>query len=119
MALPEEGTEGHLTLLLAEHLAGCGRRDGGVAVGRAALCRHVAELVVRHRGHWRKDVAEPGAEVALTERTIDRLEALRLVRRAEDGVVPLPAIGRYALDPGDDADLRDEARTGDLWERPE
>ena len=119
LALPEEGTEGHLTLLLAEHLAGCARRDGAVAVGHAALRRHVADLVARHRAHWRKDVAELGAEVALTERTIDRLESLRLVRRAEDGVVPRPAIGRYALGPGGDGDVRDGALTGDLWEQPE
>jgi uncharacterized protein (TIGR02678 family) len=119
LALPEEGTEGHLTLLLAEHLAGCARRDGPVAVGHAALRRHVAGLVTRHRTHWRKDVAEPGAEVALTERTIDRLEALRLVRRTEDGVLPLPALGRYALDPGDAGGVLDEALTGDLWAGPE
>jgi hypothetical protein len=81
-----------------------------VAVGDAALRRHVAGLVARHRAHWRKDVAEPGAEVALTGRTIDRLEALRLVRCTEDGVVPLPALGRYALGP---------ALTGDLWEPQE
>jgi uncharacterized protein (TIGR02678 family) len=118
LALPEEGTEGHLTLLLAEHLAACARRDGPVAVGHAALRRHVADLAARHRAHWRKDVAEPGAEVAMTERTLDRLEALRLVRRAEDGVIPLPALGRYALDPGDDGDAGDDAVAGDLWEQP-
>jgi uncharacterized protein (TIGR02678 family) len=119
LALPEEGTDGHLTLLLAEHLAGCARRDGPVAIGHAALRHHVAGLVARHRAHWRKDVAEPGAEVDLTERTIDRLEALRLVRRTEDGVLPLPALGRYALDPSDDAGIGDEALTDDLWRRPE
>ena len=108
LALPEEGTDGHLTLLLAEHLAACARRDGPVAVGHAALHRHVAGLVARHRAHWRRDVAEPGAEIGLTERTLDRLEALRLVRRTEDGVMPLPALGRYALD----SDL-------DLWGAPE
>ena len=108
LALPEEGTDGHLTLLLAEHLAACARRDGPVAVGHAALHRHVAGLVARHRAHWRRDVAEPGAEIGLTERTLDRLEALRLVRRTEDGVMPLPALGRYALDP----DL-------ELWGAPE
>jgi hypothetical protein len=29
--------------------------------------------------------------------TIERLEALRLVRRVPDGIQPLPAIARYAL----------------------
>ena len=115
LALPEEGTEGHLALLLAEHLASCARADGAAPVGHAALHRHVAGLVARHRAHWRRDAAEPGAEVALTERTLDRLEALRLVRRTEDGVVPLPAVGRYALAADDDG-VDDEAAAGDLWE---
>jgi uncharacterized protein (TIGR02678 family) len=115
LALPEEGTEGHLALLLAEHLASRARADGAAPVGHAALHRHVAGLVARHRAHWRRDVAEPGAEVALTERTLDRLEALRLVRRTEDGVVPLPALGRYALAPDEDG-TDDEESTGDLWE---
>lgn len=113
LGLPEEGTEGHLTLLLAEHLAGCARRDGAMAVGQAALRQHVAELIARHRPYWRKDVGEPGAEIALTEQTIVRLEALRLVRRTDDGVVPLPALGRYALGPGAGA-VMDELP----WEPP-
>jgi uncharacterized protein (TIGR02678 family) len=101
LGLPEEGTEGHLTLLLAEHLAARARRDGPVPVAMTSLQRHVARLVDEHRAHWRKDVAERGAEVALANETIERLEALRLVRRTADGVIPLPALGRYALrDPG-------------------
>lgn len=104
LGLPEEGTEGHLTLLIAEHLAERARRDGPVSVGYVALRRHVADLIARHRSHWRKDVGEPGAEVALTEQAVERLEALRLVRRTDDGMVPLPALGRYALDSGEDAD---------------
>jgi uncharacterized protein (TIGR02678 family) len=118
LGLPEEGTEGHLALLLAEHLAACARADGAAAVGHTALHRHVAGLVARHRAHWRRDVTDPGAEVVLTERTLDRLQALRLVRRTEDGVVPRLAIGRYALDPGDEGG-GDEAATGDLWRSSE
>jgi uncharacterized protein (TIGR02678 family) len=98
LGLPEEGTEGHLTLLFAEHLAEHARRGEPGPVGYAALHQHTADLIARHRAHWRKDVTEPGAEVALAEQTVDRLEALRLVRRAPDGVVPLPAIARYALE---------------------
>ncbi len=107
LGLPEEGTEGHLTLLVAEYLAGHARRDGPIAVGHAALRRHVAGLVARHRAHWRKDAGEPGAEVGLTEQTVGRLEALRLVRHTDEGVVPLPALGRYALDRRGDPVTRD------------
>lgn len=98
LGLPEEGTEGHLTLLVAEHLADHARREGPVPVALAALHGHVADLIGRHRSHWRKDVGEPGAEVTLTDLTIERLDALRLVRVTDDGIVPLPALGRYALD---------------------
>lgn len=106
LGLPEEGTEGHLTLLVAEHLADCARRDGAVPTAPTALHRHVADLIGRHRSHWRKDVGEPGAEVALTDLTVERLEALRLVRRTEDGIVPLPTLGRYALERNGEMETR-------------
>lgn len=98
VALPEEGTDGHVALLLAEHLADHTRRRPGTPLGRAAVHRHVADLIAEHAAHWRKGVTEPGADVALAEQTLDRLAALGLVRRTADGVVPLPAIARYALD---------------------
>ncbi len=103
LRMPEEGTDGHLTLLLAEYLAASGRRDvdagleAPTAVGRVALERHTAELIAAHHRHWRRDVTEPGAEQQLCEKAVARLEALRLVRRTADGVEPRPAIGRYAL----------------------
>lgn len=97
LALPEEGTDGHVALLLAEHLAEHARRAPGAAVAVSALVRHVAALVELHRAHWRKDATEAGAEQELTERALELLEGLRLVRRTETGVVPRPAIGRYAL----------------------
>lgn len=99
LGLPEEGTDGHVALLLAEHLADHARRAPGSPVPEAALVRQVAELAAQHRTHWRKDATEPGAEQALTERALELLAGLRLVRRTEDGVIPRPAIGRYALLP--------------------
>ena len=97
VALPEEGTDGHLTLLIAEFLTNRLREMSEVVVGLAELSAHIAHLIAAHRSHWRKDVTTPGAERLLTEDTIDRLEALRLVRRVPGGVQPLPAIARYAL----------------------
>jgi uncharacterized protein (TIGR02678 family) len=97
LGLPEEGTEGHLTLLIAEYLAEQLRADRNAVVGFVALCAHTAELIEEHRHHWRNDVSAPGADRVLTEITITRLEALRLVCRVADGIQPLPAIARYAL----------------------
>jgi uncharacterized protein (TIGR02678 family) len=97
LGIPEEGTEGHLTLLLAEYLADQLRNDPNSVVGFSSLCEHTAALIAEHRHHWRSDVSAPGADRVLTGITIRRLEALRLVRQVEDGIQPLPAIARYAL----------------------
>jgi len=94
--LPEEGTDGHIALLLAEFLGQRARRNGSATVGYAVLQRHLSELMAEHRSHWRKAATEPGAEVEMVEQTVELFEALRLVRRTEDGVQPLAAIARYA-----------------------
>jgi uncharacterized protein (TIGR02678 family) len=97
LGLPEEGTDGHVTLLVATYLAEHARTSPGEAVSVEALRSHVARLSIEHRVHWRKDATEPGSERALVDQTVERLEALRLVRCVDDGVVPRAAIGRYAL----------------------
>lgn len=97
LKMPEEGTDGHLTLLLAEYLAAITRRDPASVVGQAALEAHVAELIATHQRVWRRDVTEPGAEKRLCEQAVSRLEALGLARCTIDGVQPRPAIARYAL----------------------
>ncbi|OZM79617.1 TIGR02678 family protein [Pseudonocardia sp. MH-G8] len=90
--MPETGTEGHATLLLAEHLAGA---DGPVPL--PALHEHVRAQALAHATYWRRDATAAGAEVELTEKALRRLEALRLVRRAGDEVHALPALARYAI----------------------
>ena len=97
IGLPEEGTNGHVTLLLAEHLATALRERPGQAVPLPALYDHMVALIAAHASHWRRDVRDPGAEVGLVDATVAQLAALRLVRVTDAGVVPLPAIGRYAL----------------------
>jgi uncharacterized protein (TIGR02678 family) len=97
LAMPEEGTEGHATLLLAEHLAALARERPGQPVRSAALEGHMVELAAEHRTHWRKGAAEPGAAAALCRLAVDRLEALGLVRRCGgDGVAALPALARFS-----------------------
>ncbi|HEY2731535.1 MAG TPA: TIGR02678 family protein [Polyangia bacterium] len=94
-AMPMEGTEGHLTLLLAEFLAGHARRSPGQAVPMTAVVQHVSRLQRQHAVHWRRAATQAGAEVTMAHDAVRRLEALRLVRRTPDAVTPLPAIGRY------------------------
>jgi predicted nuclease of restriction endonuclease-like (RecB) superfamily len=102
--MPEEGTEGHVTLLIAELLAAAlrkaiaaGQDAAEVAVPVTAVVARIATLKREHRTHWRKDALEPGAEVALAQEALGRLEGLRLVRRVKDLVHPLPALGRFRL----------------------
>jgi uncharacterized protein (TIGR02678 family) len=90
--MPDAGTDGHVTLLLAEHLA---QRVDGIA--ETDLRRLVKRLAQEHRAYWRRSSREPGAEVALVEQALERLVALRLIRRGPDGVRALPALARYAL----------------------
>jgi uncharacterized protein (TIGR02678 family) len=91
LAMPEEGTDGHATLLLAEHLAN--RRGERVPI--AELEALMGRLVVQHRGRWRKNTAEPGAEVTLCRTAMERLAALGLIRRTDTVVEARPALARF------------------------
>jgi uncharacterized protein (TIGR02678 family) len=97
LGLPEEGTKGHLTLLMAQHLANQARLLPGIPMGLAALEQHTAELVEENRRRWAKWATEPGAEGRILTETLDRLEALSLIERSEEGVLPRPALGRFNL----------------------
>ncbi|MDN3260636.1 TIGR02678 family protein [Streptomyces sp. CSDS2] len=90
--MPEQGTHGHVTLLLAEHLAGA---DG--EVGLDELERRVRELAAVHGAFWSKSAKQPGMEGELVEQALAKLSALGLVRRTPTGVAPLPALARYAV----------------------
>jgi uncharacterized protein (TIGR02678 family) len=91
--MPEEGTEGHLTLLVATFLAA---RE---AVTLTAVAAEVRALAEAHRGHWRKDVHEPGADEAFARLAVDRLRALALVRVDGATVHGMPALARYRVMP--------------------
>lgn len=95
LGMPEEGTDGHVTLLLAEFLADRLRNGRADPVPVEVLMRHTAELAVRHRGHWRKDATVPGAERALTVQATRRLVALGMVCESAAGVAALPALARF------------------------
>lgn len=116
LGIPEEGTEGHVTLLLAEYLAQQLRRDSQVVLSRAAIHQQTARLIEEHRGHWRKNVTEPGAEVRLADETLERLEALRLVRTTEAGLHPLPAVARYAVRGAEEPRVKKTDKQSKLWQ---
>lgn len=91
LGMPEDGTEGHATLLLAGHLASV-----ETPVERAALAPLVRGWAARYP--WRKAARDDGAEHGLVDHAVATLAALSLVRLDGDHVVPLPAIARFAVD---------------------
>jgi uncharacterized protein (TIGR02678 family) len=94
--MPEVGTDGHVALLITEYLAARADADGaGCPVGELhALVRRLAS---EHRAYWRRSTRDPGAEVGLVEHALERLAALRLIRRSGDVLHPLPALARFGL----------------------
>jgi uncharacterized protein (TIGR02678 family) len=100
--LPEEGTEGHLTLLLATWLADRLRTGDASPLSLETVRAKTARLIRQHRHHWKKEIAQRGAEVAFTEIVLERLAGLSLVARTRDSMQPLPALGRFALRAGAD-----------------
>lgn len=91
--MPETGTEGHATLLIAQRLA----EHVGAVFDIETLHAFVHEQAIAHKSYWRRNATEPGAEVALTEAALSRLEALRMIYRVDDAVTGLPALARYAV----------------------
>ncbi|MEV4364122.1 TIGR02678 family protein [Nonomuraea sp. NPDC049625] len=93
LGMPEEGTDGHATLLLAEHLAGLLRMYPDQPVELDDLRTHMIQLAERHRGLWRKNVSVPD----LTMGAMHRLEALGLIRVRDKRITPLPALARFGF----------------------
>jgi len=90
--MPEQRTDGHVTLLVAEYLA---RRDQATF---GELHGFVRQVAAEHKGYWRKGVTEPGAEIELLAIALEKLTALRLVAIDGTYVRSRPAIARFALD---------------------
>ena len=92
VAMPAEGTEAHVTLLVAEHLA---RQTG--AVQEAAVAAFVAGVRERYGRYWRKSARETGSEHELAAIALERLHKLQLILRMEDTARALPALSRFSV----------------------
>jgi len=90
--MPEQRTDGHLTLLVAEYLAGRDQAEMGELHG------FVRRAAAEHATYWRKGVTEPGAETELLAIALEKLAALRLAEVDGSVVRSRPAIARFALD---------------------
>lgn len=101
--MPEQRTDGHVTLLVGEYLAGRERSP------RAELLAFVRRAAREHATYWRKGVTDPGAESGLLDAALEKLTALRLIEAdtevTRDGTSTVirsrPALARFALAPPD------------------
>lgn len=117
IGIPEEGTDGHLLLLLADFLAGHARGRPGVPVGWPEIEHHTKDLIARFSRYWRRDASDPGAEIRYTTLAVERLIALGLAKKMADGILPLPAVGRYAVGAKDaDTGSEENNASSSLWE---
>ncbi|MDR1282100.1 MAG: TIGR02678 family protein [Opitutaceae bacterium] len=95
IALPEEGTDGHATLLAAEHLGRLRLAAPGDIVPFAIIESFLAEQARANLTFWRKDATAPGSGHQLARTVINRLASLDLVRLLPAGLIVMPAIHRY------------------------
>lgn len=96
--MPEQRTDGHVTLLVAEYLARRGAEGEPVPMDR--LRAYVRKQASEHETYWRRGVTEPGADAELLSIALDKLRALRLVIDVPGeppAVIARPAIARYAV----------------------
>jgi uncharacterized protein (TIGR02678 family) len=110
VAMPAEGTDAHVTLLVAEHLATRARLDSTVSAATRGCPGAMAEQEIaeflravgeRYGRYWRKSARAPGAEGELAAIAVERLEKLQLVERSTGTVRPRPALARFALGEAD------------------
>lgn len=97
--LPAQGTEAHATLLVAERLASAARNEPERLHALREIASFLREAADDYGRYWRKAAREPGAEMALAEQAIARLQRLKLVEAVDGGVRARPALLRFAVGP--------------------
>jgi uncharacterized protein (TIGR02678 family) len=95
--MPAEGTDAHVTLLVAEFLASKGREQSAGFVPVIEVNAFIAEAKDRFGTYWRKSAREAGAEAELARIALSRLQKLQLISWQADSVQPLPALARFAV----------------------
>lgn len=97
VGMPEEGTDGHATILVAEFLAARRSETEDAVVPIPAVADFIAAKAVEHRGRWRREATAAGYEHEFARDIVARLAGLGLIRLVPDGIVPMPAIHRFRL----------------------
>jgi uncharacterized protein (TIGR02678 family) len=97
IAMPSEGTEAHVTLLVAGYIASKGKQDDTTApLSKTDVAHFIVEIRPSHGNYWRKAAHEAGAEHELAETALGHLQSLQLIAVSDGGIRPLPALARFA-----------------------
>jgi uncharacterized protein (TIGR02678 family) len=103
ISMPAEGTEAHITLLVAELLSNK-LQEGGEPIDRLSesdIASFIDGARERYGRYWRRSAREPGTQRELAQIALERLRKLRLITLSPDGIRPLPAISRFAVGPAE------------------
>jgi uncharacterized protein (TIGR02678 family) len=100
LSMPAEGTEAHVTLLVAEFL--CERmqsrsESAPSPISESGIADFIARAKDRYGRYWRKSAREPGSEHELAHVAVERLQKLKLIAVSPDEIRPLPALARFKV----------------------
>jgi uncharacterized protein (TIGR02678 family) len=103
ISMPAEGTEAHITLLVAELLSKKPREaaDPVDRLSEADIASFIDQAREQYGRYWRRSAREPGTQRELAQIALERLRKLRLITLSPDGIRPLPAISRFAVGPAE------------------
>src|SRR6185437_99433 len=95
VSMPAEGTDAHVTLLVAEYLADSHR--GGAETDEDEIIKFVGSARERFGRYWRKSAREPCTERELADNAIKQLQKLQLCALDGTRIRPLPALARFSV----------------------
>jgi uncharacterized protein (TIGR02678 family) len=100
LSMPAEGTEAHVTLLVAEFLCECLQSRSEAApspITESGVVNFIAGTKDRYGRYWRKSAREPGSERELAQVALERLQKLKLIAISPEEIRPLPALARFKV----------------------
>jgi uncharacterized protein (TIGR02678 family) len=100
LSMPAEGTEAHVTLLVAEFLCECLQSRTETApspITESGVANFIAAAKDRYGRYWRKSAREQGSERELARIAVERLQKLNLIAVSPNEIRPLPALARFKV----------------------
>jgi uncharacterized protein (TIGR02678 family) len=96
VSMPAEGTDAHVTLLVAEYLADR-HQTAPAEIKQADVARFVGIAKEQYGRYWRKSAREPGAEQELAHNALQQLRKLQLIALDGEVIRALPALARFSV----------------------